>query len=316
MHTMDELAPGDVLSYSAGSTQTGPYGFRKVRPRGNLLSAVAERWPDVLTAIGRRTPMLINGYPAAVGNLAGAINVDTYLSARVMSRALTLAHVQNHPAILVGQPLFVAHALIEHLAAERPLPDTLLVWVGGYALPQSLERALTMLVRPYVDSFIILQFFGTAEVDAGCFMGRERDTDGALVYHARTDIHPALDGDELLLSLRDSDGHLVIDRFRTGDRARQVGDGWVIWNHRRLHPDVHRELASWTLDDWMRRTGYVQRVEAPAAAQAANQTSAGIWLQLRAGQRPGQRPGRADELEHFEFARRFGFAWLEKPRWR
>lgn len=299
----ESLAPGDVLSYSAGSTQTGPYGFRKLRARRSLLAAVGERWPEVPAAVGDRTLMFINGYPAAIGTLPGAISVDTYLSARVMSRALQLGRVENHPVVVAAQPLFLAHALYHHVAADRPLPETLLLWVGGYVMPQSLERALVETLEDRVRALHFVQFFGAAEVDAGCFMGRDRTSEGQLIYHPRTDVEPALDGadgDELVLTLRNPDGSPVIERFATGDCARQHGDGWVIWNHRRLHPDVERELESWTSDDWSRRTGYVRR---------ADDT---IWVQLRAGQSPTSDA----EVEHHEFARRFRFAWLEKPYWR
>jgi hypothetical protein len=54
------LVPGDILSYSAGSTQTGPEGFRKLASRTNIMAAVGARWPDVPEALGQGTVLLIN----------------------------------------------------------------------------------------------------------------------------------------------------------------------------------------------------------------------------------------------------------------
>ena len=55
MTAMFDLAPGDVLSYSAGSTQTGPEGYRKLRARPGLLQAALKRWPDLAAPLGERT---------------------------------------------------------------------------------------------------------------------------------------------------------------------------------------------------------------------------------------------------------------------
>lgn len=152
------LNPGDVLSYSAGSTQTGPFGFRKLRPsaerpdrvpsRGRMLDTAAQRWPELLEALGDGTILFINAYPASVGTFDFGITVDTYLSPRVLTRS---------PTILLGQPLFVADALLRHVAAGYPLPETLMLWVGGYALPRSLERMRESLLAPHVDKLLIVQ---------------------------------------------------------------------------------------------------------------------------------------------------------------
>jgi hypothetical protein len=64
-----DLQPGDVLSYSAGSTRTGPEGFRKLRAGKSLLGQAAARWPELLTAPGSRPVLFINAYPATIGTL-------------------------------------------------------------------------------------------------------------------------------------------------------------------------------------------------------------------------------------------------------
>lgn len=296
-----ELAAGDVLSYSAGSTQLGPLGFRKLRSRPGLFAAALARWPELGAALGGRTPMLVNAYPAAVGVLSTGITVDTYLSPRVMSRALRLAALAEHPVILCGQPLFVVDALLQHVRAERALPATLLLIVGGYVMPRSLERMLQSMLAGRVERLLLLHGYGTAEVDAGCMMARERDPAGRLVYYPRDDVEPELEGDALLLSLRGPAGELEIERFATGERAERRPDGgWVLWNHGRLHPLVHAELESWSDTEWRRRTGYVRR---------EGET---VWIQLR----QAEHPTHERELDHWDFGRRHGFSWLDKPYWR
>ncbi|MEM8931093.1 MAG: hypothetical protein AAGE94_07950 [Acidobacteriota bacterium] len=296
-----DLRPGDVLSYSAGSTQTGPDGFRKLVPgRRSMLDALGRLWPELLATLGDRPILFLNAYPATIGTFTPGITVDTYLSQRVFTRAVQLGVVADHPVILLAQPLFVAELLSRHLAGGFPLPERLMVWTGGYAMPGSLERMITALVDPHVSTFSIVQYFGAAEVDAGCLMARERNADGELIYRPRRDVEVAVDGGRLLLTLRSSDGGTSIERFATGDLARADGDGWVIRNPRRLHPDVDAAMASWSDADWRRRTGYVRRDEDT------------LWMQLR----EGEIVEHDGELEHYDFGRRFSFSWLVKPHWR
>lgn len=297
---MIDLRPGDIISYSAGSTETGPFGFRKTKARVNLLAETESRFPGTIAPIGNRTILFINAYPATVGPFLPGISVDTYLSPRILSRALVLGNVTNHPVILAAQPLFLADALLKHVKDGRALPDTLLLWVGGYVMHQSLEKMLVAELAPFVKHLTIIQYFGAAEVDAGCMLARDRNEHGQLIYYARSDVEPELDGEALLLTLRNADGSTVIERFPTGDRARKQGDGFVIWNSDRLHPAVDSALEQFSHEDWKRRTGYVRR---------EGET---ILIQLREGEVPRD----SSELEHFDFARRFGFSWLNKPWWR
>lgn len=295
-----DLAPGDVLSYSAGSTQTGPEGFRKLRARPGLLQAALARWPDLAAPLTGRTPLVINAYPAAVGATSAGITVDTYLSPRVLSRALQLAAAADRPAILLGQSLFLADALLAHVRADRPLPDALLLMVGGYTTPRSLEQMLRGLLAPRVRHAEILQGYGVAEVDAGCLMARARDAAGRLVFVPRPDVDVELLGEELLLSLRGPGGERVVDRWRTGDSAAPSGEGFAVWNDRRLHPAVASALEAWSDADWRRRTGYVRR------------DGDALWIQLR----QGEAPAHAGEIDHWDFGRAHGFSWLDKPSWR
>jgi hypothetical protein len=296
---MNELRPGDVLSYSSGSTQSGPWGFRRLRAERNLLAACAGRWPVLLDALGGRTPLLINAYPANLGRFEFGIVVDSYLSPMTVSRALQLAAQQKHPAVLIGQPLFVADALWRHVRADLALPDTLIFAVAGYVMPRSLQATLEALCTARSCRCHVVHFYGVAEVDAGCLVAMERNAAGELVYHATgPEVGVVVEDSRLLLGLRATSGESIVDHFATGDGARREGDGYVVWNHERYRPGILSRLEGWTSDDWRRRTGYLG-------------ADTGLVHQLREGVRAEAQ----DELGYFEFGARFGFSWLEKPDW-
>jgi hypothetical protein len=223
------------------------------------------------------------------------------LSGSVVSRALMLANLEQHPVMFLGQPLFVADALIRHVGRGLALPEHLLLGVGGYVMPASLERALREIVGPHVKSINFLQGYGAAEVDAGVLIGVDRNAGGEVVYFRRDEeVVITLQGDRLFLSLRDGkSGATLVDAWDTGDHARAEGDGFVLWNApTRLSPAVLKLLEDWSTEDWRRRTGFL-------FAGAATR------LQLRRDV-PKEHP---QELEHWDYAKQFGFSWLWKPNW-
>jgi hypothetical protein len=299
---MPKLSPGDVLSYSAGSRQGGPYGFRVLsRGSGTLKDVLDRKWPQLFDGFGDRLSLVINAYPASLGRWDFGVSVDTYLSPSVGGRALELAHLEGMPVLLLGQPLFLAELLHRHLSsAEAGLPDTLVIGTGGYVMPQSLERALRELCAKKLERLQLFHGYGVAEVDAACLLAMQRNAEGQLIYAPRSaQVSVDLGANcELFLSLRDGSGNWVAERFATGDRGRQVDGGYVIWNDDRLHPNVSRVLESWTPADWRRRTGYL--------ADDSN-----VRLQLR----QGVEPITEQECEFYDFARRYGQSWLVKPDW-
>lgn len=294
--------PGEMLSYSAGSTQTGPDGFRKVNRAGlPLLGLVRALFPSVYAPFGTRLPMVINAYPASVGFPTDGVLVDCYLSARTASRALQLAAREKMPVLILGQSLFIAEMLRRHQAQGFAWPDALIALVGGYVTPLSLERAMQGWLQPAGVSLGFVHGYGAAEVEAGMLLASERNAQGQLRYRPRgADIHISTPGGRLHLALQDADGKLRAEPFDSGDCARADGDGWIIENAgSRLSPQVLGALESWSDADWSRRTGYMKRTEAQ------------LLMQLR----EGVAPLNTEELGFHAYAERFGMVWLEKPKW-
>lgn len=298
------LQRGDVLSYSAGSTSEGPDGYRIVAdadgPRPSaLLATLATRWPAIGALLGGPAPPLfVNAYPANVGRFAAGVVVDTYLSPKTGSRALQLAAREGLPVVLMAQPLFAAELLQYHLRAGRPLPRAMLVGVGGYPLVASLERALLGWLAG-CDAHV-LQLYGLAEIDSGMLIGQARTAAGEVIYFPRPDVRIAIADDTLRISRQRPDGGWPAP-VDTRDRAAWQGDGVIFPGAAgRADPALLDVLEGWSPDDWIRRTGYLGR------------TADGIVAQVRQGM-PAEAP---DELDFWAFGARFGFSWLDKPRWR
>jgi hypothetical protein len=296
------LAPGEMLSYSAGSTQTGPDGFRKVNRAGLSLTAVVRaHWPELLAPFRERTPLVINAYPATVSIPTDGVLIDCYLSSRTASRALQLAAREDLPVILMCQPLFLAEMLCRHAQRRMAFPDSIIAIVGGYCTPLSLQRAMASLLAEQGVSFTLLQGYGVAEVEAGMLWGVDYDPQGRVRYLRRgPDIHAEIIQGRLHLALKDTRGELRNPPFDTGDAAEIDGEEIRIRNAgSRLSPEVMAELERWRPGDWQRRTGYLGR------------GPEGLLFQLR----EGESPSRPDELGYYLFGDRFGFSWLDKPRW-
>jgi hypothetical protein len=308
---MSQLRAGYILSYSAGSTQTGPDGFRQINRAGLALTGIVKaHWPERLQAFGNRLPLVINAYPAMVAIPSDGVLIDCYMSVKTASRALQLAAREGMPAMVLSQPLFLGQMLMHHLDQALPLPDAMIAVVGGYWMPQSLHHALLQRLHARGVEFSCLQGYGVAEVDAGMLWGADFDDQGRVCFRARgPDIDAQLLHGRLHLALKDADGKLRAEPFDTGDSAELIPragstetDIVISGSAARLAADIREELSSWNAADWSRRTGYVAR------------TPQGLVLQLRVGVQVdlgSQRP----ELTYHAFAAEHGTSWLDKPRW-
>ena len=304
----DSLMAGDILSYSAGTTQRGPDGFRFLRRAGvrvgaDMLGAVAGRWPDLIEWLGDEPPLVLNGYPAATGDFSFGIQVDCYLSVPVALRALRLARRERLTVIVLAQPLWVAELLVQARAAGDAMPANLILALGGYPLPRSLERAYERWCGDAGTRVAIIQLYGVAELDAGCLLGRERDGSERVIFYPRPDVRVGLDEGELVLSIG-SDESGWGDPVRTGDRAEFVGapedGGLIVPVGTRVNQGVASELESWADDSWERRTGYLRRDGDALRAQLRAGVDAAVEL----------------EEDHYDFARHTRASYLTKPDWR
>jgi hypothetical protein len=297
---MVSLKPGDVLSYSSGRQDHGPYGFRIVRKGAGILGVLQQRWPHVLAPVLGRTPLVLNAYPATLGNLDFGVLCDCYLSQGTASRAIQLAAAENMPLMILGQSCFVADLFYRHLGNGGTLPKNIILGVGGHVTPNSLDKALRELVAPLTETFSIVQGYGVAEVDSSCLLAVDRDAAGKLVYFPRSDVRVTLNGEKLLLQVLDANGQPTKpEPFDGGDSAAAVpGGGYYIWNDERLHPHVLRILDSWNAKDWSRRTGYMY-----------------FGREVRFQLRKGYEPELALEYEFYDYAKRYGQSWLFKPEW-
>lgn len=299
---MSTFKPGEMLSYSAGSTQTGPDGFRSVNRAGlPLLGLLRNLFPSVYAPFGTRLPLVLNAYPASVGFPTDGVLVDCYLSFRTASRALQLAAREGLPVLILGQSLFIAELLRRHQTQGLAWPDALIALVGGYYTPLSLERAMQAIVQAAGVSLGFVHGYGVAEVEAGMLLASERNASGQLRYRARgADILVSTPGGRLHLALQNADSSLRAPPFDTGDEAEADGEGWIIANGAsRLSLQVLGALEHWSGADWSRRTGYLKRSDST------------LWLQLREGVVASS----PHEVNFHAYAERFGMAWLEKPKW-
>jgi len=289
------LHPGDVISYSAGSTRGGPDGFRVVRSDAGPFAGAGPIMKPWLDQCAGRVPMLVQAYPATLGGFAHGVMVDTYLSPRVASRAFQLAARESMPVMLASQPLLAAHMLVMHARQDVPWPRDLLLVTGGYPLPKSLEGMLLAMSEQRGCRMVVIQAYGMAEVDAGCLLAVRRDGSGRPVFRPRgDDVRVALVEGRLQLALPGGTWH------DTGDRAESAGtDEFIIHpNPARAHPETLAELESWDDAAWWRRTGYVARRP-----------------EWRYQLRPGSAPEAERETPFHAYAAGHDMSWLVKPDW-
>lgn len=291
-----QFCGGDILSYSASTQNQDPYGFRKAHSDPDYFEALGQLWPDIRSFLGDGVPLIINAYPAFLGQFTIGINVDSYLNIKTILRAFELAQREHKSVFLIGQPLFLAEAIFRG-GLKHKLPEQLLVFSGGYEMPKSLEESLSTVLSQAGSQHHFIHCYGMAELDAACLVAFERDAQGDLKYYPRSpSIDIQINNDHLALRhIQKSD-----QWFDSGDIGEQRENYWVVTpSPKRFHPEIQSAFFSWTLEDWRRRTGFI----APHAD--------GVVFQLR----EGLEPETDHEIAYFIYAHRYGFSWLNKPAW-
>jgi hypothetical protein len=282
-----------ILSFSAGPSRPDDRAYRLVTvSAAQRLDRLARLCPEV-GPIDPARLMVINAYPASTILPTDVLFVDTYLRPATFVRALEYAGRHEALPVLIAQPLMAARLLLE-ARTSRAL-SRLVILLGGYPCPLTLERWLAGRAREAGMAATIAHLFGVAEIEAGLLAGR-RAPDGLVHYQPfAAGYTPRLDEAGRLAFAR-SDGACL----RTEDFARSTGRTWLLTpNPRRYDQSVLAAFETWSAGDWTRRTGFVRYAsESP------------VW-QLR----PGHDPEVRGEMEHFAFARSTGMSWLDKPDW-
>jgi hypothetical protein len=289
-----QLRAGVTLSFSAGGALGVSEKFRVVQHKTRVANILRE-FPKIGEYLSGPPPVIINAYPATFGGMDSAVFVDTYLRSPTVSAALSLASTSQSTAILIAQPLTAAHFLLEHLSKALRLPERLILVLGGYPCPLSLEKFLKSRLAS-LENLLILHSYGVAEIDAGLMLGIARTVEGSVVYRGvNSDIGPVVKDGKLAFVV-----HTDIKQMKVTEESAVVVEGGIVIQNsaKRTHPDVLAMLERWHDKAWERYTGYVMFGES-------------VTLQLRSKVQPV-----IDyELEHFEFCRRFGASWLDKPDW-
>ncbi|MFN8389286.1 MAG: hypothetical protein U0136_03245 [Bdellovibrionota bacterium] len=275
-----------------------------------LLLHLPRSFPELRPFLGGE-PLLISCFPACLGPVENIAVVDTYLRQEPFSRALSLASSLGKPAVLFGHPLTVTHMLLSHIQMDCVLPRTILIVLGGYHCPRSLERYLRDLLLSRDVSAQVAHAYSLAELGFGCLAGMRREGRSDVGYYrCRPKLQMKIEPETKKLLLRLS---AETDWLDTGDRAyempRAVNQVVIRNDSSALHPEVLDELESWGRSSWSRRTGY--------AARCADS----VKVQLRQGLEPSPVHAVSQwfvpvvELEHYEFCREFQSSWNEKPSW-
>ncbi len=273
--------------------------YRAVRCR-DLPSEMVALAP-ALAELLRNPPVIINAYPAPMP-CSGGTFVDTYLRPSSFAAGLRLASERGTTAIALGQPLLLAQLLVTTFMQMADSPSSIVLIVGGYQCPASLERFLRSRVNTIRE---VLHVYGAAEVGAAVLAGIRPSVRSRVVYRQADPRCRVVIQDGRLGFTGGSEKSSGPDAgpddvFWTGDSATVENGGLCISpGASRLDPRVDELLESWSDNEWTRCTG--------AVAQRL-----GSWfVQLR----EDCAPMTSHEVEHFEFARRFGFCWLDKPDW-
>ncbi|HEV2613858.1 MAG TPA: hypothetical protein VGV92_04015 [Gammaproteobacteria bacterium] len=295
MHT-----PGNVLVFSAGSKELNPDKHRVLHPSDDSFMTYAKHFPMLYKFVSLFKPiMLISCYPSTIGIFPHVIFTDTYLRFPNFARALMLAQKKGYTAVIVGQPLVVLDMLVQYKKQAHPFPRHLIIGIGGYYCPISLEKTLNTIVGNKHKISCVLHGYGTGESEFNSLVGIRHATQDIIYKPISNRLQPVIKEGKLWLQNKTK----KLD-YETGDHATLTSDGRIIIQNppERLSPDIPDFLNQWTESDWLRRTGFITK-------QQDN-----FIMQLRQGVQP-ESNNNITELDFYAYANQFPFSWLDKPSW-
>lgn len=296
------ISPIGYLSYSNGASSLDPYKYRVVGVAGDQLSYVGRAFPKI-GSILTDAPVVILNYPSFLGYFEGITVVDTYLREATFTQATLLALTEERPLFLVGQPLSLVHLIRSYLKMGHRFPARVVVALGGYFCPGSLERYIRHLLAPHCPHPEIIFGYGIAEVEFACLIGTRKKDDQPIIYRQSSgsvDIKRDSITGHLLLRRVGDDSYIdsgdTVEVSNNNDEANLQ----IRQSKERLPDFVLAFLESWTNEDWDRRTGYLGVIDSNIKA-----------IQLRADAM------KIDEKEEdfFDYMRSFKQNWADKPRW-
>lgn len=291
---MNIPSAGSVISYSAGSSDVSPWKYRVIGTQDKV-SRVLEKFPELSRLIGGVPPLVVSCYPASLGVFKSAIFIDTYLKKINFLRAIVLASEINSTIIVMAQPLVALDMIIDiDKTLIQKKVKSVVVAVGGYVCPSSLESEIVRAYKLISDVVIVFHAYGAAEVDFACLVGR-RFGEKVIYNEVSSDVSVSLENGQLILA-----DNIKEANHATGDFAERVTGGVTIKNSEaRASSHVIEHLESWDSNDWIRKTGYLRLI------------NNAFIFQLRQGV-PAKNH---TEMDFFDFCRAYSMSFADKPNW-
>ena len=298
------MIPGTSISFSAGTfggdlRDVDAFHYRVVKTTGGneRFVYVAKLFPGILSLLSDAIPFVINCYPATLGVFPSFVLVDTYCRSDTFSKALVLACKHQTPCLIMGQPFVVYHFLLNHAHEGLAFPARMVLALGGYTCPRSLENVMNGLIGYHGCAFGIIHAYGVAEADFACLAGI-RSTDGEIYYHPIVEhVSPRIEDGILYLDMLNSEESTSVF---TGDWAQETELGMLVRQKSyQSKVDILNELEKWSQAEWLRRTGY-SHIEHERILWQLRPNESGAW---------------ENEIDYYDFQRLTKLSWLYKPRW-
>jgi len=168
-------------------------------------------------------------------------------------------------------------------------------------LPFHRKSQRFLMDRVGASSLRVFNYYGVAEVDAGCLVARDRNLNGEPIYFPRdSNVEVDIVHDKLVLAIKTSQGDYLVRDFQTGDYAYRYQEGYCIPRDNRAAENIIRRLESWEAEQWTQRTGYL----------FVDQKG-----KFKFQTRRHRLPKSPSDLSFFQFSDLSGQTFLSKPIW-